>query len=108
MMVPLLAPAASTARQRIGQPRSMEKLQMKRSAIIAATCALTIGVAQAASNGTLGTTSTGTQNISATVPDPGANRVRVSGLTDVILGTLTPGRFTSTFTSYCFFHTSPT
>jgi hypothetical protein len=81
---------------------------MKRSVIIAAACALTISVAQAGSNGTLGRTSTGTQNISATVPDPADARVRISGLTDVILGTLVPGRTINSFTSYCFFHSSPT
>jgi hypothetical protein len=83
-------------------------MQMKRSAIIAAACVLTIGVAQAGSNGTLGRTSTGTQNISATVPDPADARVRVSGLNDVILGTLIPGRTINNFSNYCFFHTSPT
>jgi len=81
---------------------------MQRSTIIVAACALTIGVAQAASNGTLGSTSTGVQTVSATVADPGEARVRVSGLVDVIFGTLTPGRSASTFTNYCFFHNTPT
>ena len=81
---------------------------MKRSAMIAAACALTIGVAQAASNGTLGSSSTGVQNVSATIAAPGDAQVRISGLEDVIFGTLTPGRTANTFTSYCFFHTTPT
>jgi hypothetical protein len=81
---------------------------MKRSAIIAAACALTMGVAQGASNGTLGTTSTGVQNVSATIAAAGDAQVRISGLEDVIFGTLTPGRTAGAFTNYCFFHTTPT
>jgi hypothetical protein len=81
---------------------------MKRSTIVAAACALTIGAAQAATNGTLGTSSTGTQSVSLSVQDPADNRVRITGINDVDLGTLNPGRSNNAFTSYCFYHTSPT
>jgi hypothetical protein len=81
---------------------------MKRIAMMAAACTLTIGGAQAASNGTLGSTSTATQTISATISDVDVvPQVRISGVEDVIFGTLIPGRFASAFTNYCFFHTSP-
>ena len=79
---------------------------MKRIATITAACALTMGVAHAGDSGTLGTTSTATQNISARISDaPPA--VRISRATDQIFGTLIPGRSASLFTNYCFFHTSP-
>ena len=81
---------------------------MKQFSIIAATCALTLGSAQAATNGILGTSSTGTQNVSVVIQDPADNRVRVSGIFDVNLGTINPGRPASAFTNYCFYHTSPT
>ena len=79
---------------------------MKHIAMIAAACALTIGVAHASGSGTLGATSTATQNISARISDADP-QVRVSGLTDEIFGTLMAGRSANLFTGYCFFHTSP-
>jgi hypothetical protein len=80
---------------------------MKHSMILVAACALGFGAADAATNGTLGTTSTGTQMVSVSIRNPADNRVRVSGLTDVNFGSVNAGRQLSQFTSFCFYHTSP-
>lgn len=59
---------------------------LKRYALIAA-CALQMpAVAVASTQGTLGATSTGSVDISATVP----GRVQISGLSDVAFGTVDP------------------
>lgn len=59
---------------------------VKRS-LLFAVCAMQIpGVAAAATDGTLGATSTGSVSISATVP----GRVQISGLRDVPFGTVDP------------------
>ena len=61
-------------------------LGLRKSALLAA-CALAIpSTALAATQGTLGTTSTGSVSIGATVP----GRVQISGLTDVAFGTVDP------------------
>jgi spore coat protein U-like protein len=53
--------------------------------------------AQAATQGSLGSTSTGTVSISATVPA----KVQISGLTDFAFGTLDPTTATSTAKNVC-------
>lgn len=61
-------------------------LGLRKGALLAA-CALAIpSTALAATQGTLGTTSTGSVSIGATVP----GRVQISGLTDVAFGTVDP------------------
>ena len=81
---------------------------MKHSMILVAACAFGFGAANAATNGTLGTTSTGTQTVSVSVRNPADNRVRVSGLNDVNFGSINAtGRQISQFSNFCFYHTSP-
>ena len=55
------------------------------------------GAAQAATQGTLGATSTGTVTISATIP----SRVQISGLSDFVFGTLDPTTDTSLSKNVC-------
>lgn len=67
---------------------------MYRQALLAGLACLAVspGVAQAATNGSLGSTSTGTVSISATVP----NNVQISKLTDI---TIAPTDLTAAVTS---------
>src|SRR6185312_11899402 len=61
-------------------------------------CALSLpGVAIAATQGTLGSTSTGSVSISATVP----GRVQISGLTDIAFGTVDPTSAASQSENVC-------
>jgi len=68
-----------------------------RQAVVAIS-ALQVSVAAAAATpGTLGSTSTGTVNISATVP----GRVQISGLSDIAFGTLDPAGPASNVQDVC-------
>ena len=70
---------------------------VKRSALLAV-CAMQIsGAAAAATQGTLGSTSTGSVSISATVP----GRVQISGLSDVAFGTVDPASAASDAQDVC-------
>lgn len=70
---------------------------VKRSLLLAV-CAMQIsGVAAAATQGTLGSTSTGSVSISATVP----GRVQISGLRDVPFGTVDPTTAASDAQNVC-------
>lgn len=70
---------------------------VKRSALLAV-CAMQIsGAAAAATQGTLGSTSTGSVSISATVP----GRVQISGLSDVAFGTVDPATAASDAQNVC-------
>lgn len=69
----------------------------KRRALLAV-CALQIpGMAYASTQGTLGATSTGSVEISATVP----GRVQISGLSDVLFGTVDPAAAASDAQDVC-------
>lgn len=59
---------------------------VNRGALLAACALLVPSVASAANQGTLGASSTGSVDISATVP----GRVQISGLSDVAFGTVDP------------------
>ena len=68
-----------------------------RCALISA-CVLQIsGVAAAATQGTIGSTSTGSVSVSATVP----GRVQISGLSDVAFGTVDPTTAASSAQNVC-------
>lgn len=62
-------------------------ISIVRRAVLAGCCALAVpGPALAASDGTIGATSSGSVSISATVP----GRVQISKLTDLVFGTVDP------------------
>ena len=65
---------------------------------------LASSTAQAATQGTLGSTSTGTVSISATIPA----RVQISGLADFAFGTLDPATAASTSKNVCVWSNSGT
>ena len=63
--------------------------------------------ALAATDGTLGSTSTGTLNITATVPQPdNPTGARITGLTDIDFGTYT-GNEVQQVMEFCLYHSSP-
>lgn len=75
----------------------------KRCAV-AAVCALQIsGVATAATQGTIGSTSTGSVSVSATIP----GRVQISGLSDVAFGTVDPTVAASDAQNVCVWSNTP-
>jgi hypothetical protein len=83
---------------------------MKRSAFLAAAVVLAVGPAFAATDGTLGATSTGSFTVSASVAPP-ANPAgaRVSGIQDINFGQITgTNGVTSTATQFCLYHSSST
>lgn len=69
----------------------------KVTALVAITAMHLSGAAVAATPGTLGTTSTGTVNISANVP----GRVQISGLSDIAFGTVDPTAAASNAQDVC-------
>lgn len=67
--------------------------------------------ALAATDGTLGPTSTGTFTVTATIPETPTGAVRVSGASDLVFPTInaqTDAGDTSAATPICLFHSSPT
>lgn len=72
------------------------KSSVKRLAVLAALMA-SPGLASAATQGSLGATSTGSVDISATVP----GRVQISGLSDVVFGSVDPAVAASNAQDIC-------
>ena len=80
---------------------------MKRQLLGLAATALMATTTLAATDGTLGSTSTGTLNITATVPQPAnPTGAKISGLTDISFGMYT-GSVLSQSIEFCAYHSSP-
>jgi hypothetical protein len=80
---------------------------MKRQLLGVAASALLATSALAATDGTLGATSTGTVTLTATVPEPAnPTGARISALSDLNFGDYT-GTFRSNNSPFCAYHSSP-